>query len=99
MQGRREQTSASYSSPVNFRPSHTSQFVADCGAAATGYIRVDYEGATRLKVAIAAAATNVTVALAWMPFSVCMAGTLAPEIGSVSCRKHSKHTQRLNEFD
>nr|GMD11555.1 hypothetical protein Iba_chr06fCG4860 [Ipomoea batatas] len=35
MQGRREQTSASYIIVARgFRPSHTSQLVADCGAAA-----------------------------------------------------------------
>nr|GMD11554.1 protein EXECUTER 1, chloroplastic-like [Ipomoea batatas] len=70
MQGRREQTSASYVIIAwGFRPSHTSSS-SPIAAPLPGYIRVDYEGATRLKVAIAAAATNDTVGKVKSHFNV-----------------------------
>nr|GMD11552.1 protein EXECUTER 1, chloroplastic-like [Ipomoea batatas] len=69
MQGQREQTSASYVIVSwGFRPSHAGSSLPQSQLA--GYIRVDYKGATRLKVAIAAAATNDTVGKVKSHFNV-----------------------------
>nr|GMC99105.1 protein EXECUTER 1, chloroplastic-like [Ipomoea batatas] len=71
MQGRREQTSASYIIVARHIHPSSSPIAAPLPESQlAGYIRVDYEGATRLKVAIAAAATNHTVGKVKSHFNV-----------------------------